>query len=92
MAKNGNGRKITMAIITLALIVAGTIAAIVKGYTKIEVEAQSHTTAIETVKIEGCLPARQGKTDIQLIKKDVEVIKDTQEKMDGKLDELLRRP
>lgn len=84
MAKNGNGRKATIAIISLALIVAGTIAAIVKGYTKMEVEAASHTTAIETIKEEGCLPARQSKTDI-------EVLKEGQKTINGKLDELLRR-
>lgn len=101
MAKNN--RRITIAIISLIITVVVIIAAIVKGYTKVEakVESQgeSHTIAIETIKNEGCLPARQSNIDIQLIQKDVETIQGnietiqkTQEKMDGKLDALLERP
>ena len=84
MAKN-NGRKTTISVIGLIITVVVIIAAIVKGYTKIEVEAVSHTTAIETIKTEGCLPARQGKTDIELIKKDIEHIRQG-------VDKLLERP
>ncbi len=79
-----NGRKTTIAIISLIVTVIVIIAAIVKGYTKMEVEANSHTTAIETIKNEGCLPARQSKTDI-------EVLKEGQKTMNEKLDELLKR-
>ena len=83
MAKNN--RRTTIAIISLIITVVVIIAAIVKGYTKIEVESQSHVTAIKTIKEEGCLPARQSKTDI-------EVLKEGQKTMNDKLDELLRRP
>ncbi|KKL60939.1 hypothetical protein LCGC14_1807610 [marine sediment metagenome] len=70
------------------------------GVLSSEVEQQDigHTAAIETIKNEGCLPARQSKTDIQLIQKDVESMLEKQDKsdirqeaMDGKLDELLKR-
>lgn len=83
MTKNGN-RKTTIAIIGLVITVVVIIAAIVKGYTKMEVEGQGHVTAIEVIKEEGCLPARQSKTDI-------EVLKEGQKTMNGKLDELLKR-
>lgn len=101
MAKNN--KRITITIIGLIVSIVVIIAAIVKGYTKIEAEVghqgENHMAAIETIKTEGCLPSRQSKTDIQIIQKDVEAIqKDietiqkTQTNMDGKLDELLRRP
>ena len=77
MAKNGN-RKTTIAIISLIITVVVIIAAIVKGYTKMEVGAEGHVTAIETIKTEGCLPARQSKTDIQLVQKDIEVMQKAQ--------------
>ena len=91
-------KKTTIAIISLIITVVVIIAAIVKGYTKMEVEGQGHVTAIETIKNEGCLPARESKIQIQLLQKDVKTILKKQDKsdikqetMDGKLDELLRR-
>lgn len=93
MAKNN--RKVTIAIIGLMISIVVIIAAIVKTYASIESEvkyqAESHTEKIETIKTEGCLPARQSKTDIQIIKADIETIKKVQTGMDGKLDELLKR-
>jgi len=93
-----NNRKTTIAIISLIITVVIIITAIVKGYTKMEVEGQGHVTAIETIKNEGCLPARESKIQIQLLQKDVKTILKKQDKsdikqetMDGKLDELLRR-
>ena len=84
MAKN-NGRKVTIAIISLIITVVVIIAGVVYGYAKMEVEAFSHSEDIETLKDEGCLPARQGKTDIELIKKDIEHIRQG-------VDKLLERP
>ena len=100
MAKNN--RKTTIALIGLTATVIVIIAAIVKGYVSLESEVEyqkkTHIAAVETIKNEGCLPARESKTEIQLIQKDIVTIKDsqkdmeeTQKAMDGKLDELLRR-
>lgn len=89
MAKNN--KKTTIAIISLIIVVIGIIAGVIKGYADMEAEAKTHTANIETIKEEGCLPAREGKTKIQIIQKDIETIKKTQEKMDGKLDKLLER-
>ena len=65
---------------------------------EVEDQGVGHVAAIETIKNEGCLPARESKIQIQLIQKDVETILKKQDKsdikqetMDGKLDELLRR-
>ena len=102
MAKDGNNRRVTIAIVSLVISVVVIIAAIVKGYTSIEKEVEhqekAHTAAVETIKTEGCLLARQSSIDIQLIQKDVEIvqkdieaIKGFQEKMDSKLDTLLER-
>ena len=79
-----NNKKTTIAIISLTITVVVIIAAIVKGYTKMEVEAKGHVTAIKTIKTEGCLPARQSKTDIA-------VLKEGQKTILGKLDELLEK-
>ena len=89
MAKDN--RKTTIAIISLIITVVVIIAAIVKGYTKMEVEGQGHVTAIKTIKTEGCLPARQSKTDIQLMQKDVEIIQRDVEGIKKGVDELLKR-
>ena len=89
MTKNNNGRKTTVAIISLIVTIVVVIAAGVKAYTvlaqDVEHQQTTHTSAIETIKEEGCLPARQGKTDIELIKKDIEHIKQG-------VDKLLERP
>ena len=94
MAKNN--RRTTVAVIGLIVTVIVIIAAIVKGYTSLEAEVKhqekTHTETVEMIKSEGCLPARKAKTDIQLIKQDIGTIKDTQKRMDGKLDRLLERP
>ena len=97
-----NNRKTTIAIISLIITVVIIITAIVKGYTSLESDVahqgKSHMDAIEMVKEEGCLPARESKIQIQLLQKDVKTILKKQDKsdikqetMDGKLDELLRR-
>ena len=97
-----NNRKTTIAIISLIITVVVIIAAIVKGYTKMEVEGQGHVTAIETIKIEGCLPARESKTAMELVKQDIVTIKEDQKEfkeevkaaqksIGSKLDTLLER-
>lgn len=98
-----NGRRTTIAVIGLIVTVIVIIVAVAKGYFSLEAEVahqeEVHTAAVETIKAEGCLPARKSETDIQIIQKDVEIIKSsqkdmeqTQKTMNGKLDELLRRP
>lgn len=89
MAKNN--RKTTIAIISLIISVVVIIAAIVKGYTKMEVGAEGHVAAIETIKNEGCLPARQSKTDIQLVQKDIEVMQKDIGDIKTGVNELLKR-
>lgn len=93
--KNGNGKFWIKLLISIGIVL---IAAAV-GYGVLRGEVSDNASNIETVKTEGCLPARQSKTDIQIIQKDVEIIKgsqkdmeETQKTMNGKLDELLRRP
>ena len=63
------------------------------GVLSSEVEQQDigHTAAIETIKNEGCLPARQSKTDIQLMQKDVEIIQRDVDDIKKGVDELLKR-
>lgn len=95
MAKNGNGKFWIKLLVSVGIVLLGVAA----GYGMLRGEVADNTSHIETVKTEGCLPARQSETDIQIIQKDVEIIKssqkdmkETQKTMDGKLDELLRRP
>ena len=95
MAKNGNGKFWLKLLVSIGIILIG----VAVGYGMLTRQVNDNTTSIKTVKTEGCLPARQSKTDIQIIQKDVEIIKgsqkdmeDTQKDMNNKLDELLRRP
>lgn len=92
MAKSGNGKFWIWILVTGATILTSICIAWATLSSEVEHQGTAHMEAIETVKTEGCLPAREGKTDIQLIKKDIGTIKETQKNMDGKLDELLRRP
>ncbi len=94
MAKNGN-RKTTIAIISLIVVVIAIIAGVIKGYSKLEAEVEhqeeTHTAAVETIKAEGCLPARQSKTDIQLVQKDIEVMQKDIGDIKTGVNELLKR-
>lgn len=93
MAKNG--RKTTIAVISLIITVIFIIVAVAKGYFSLEAEVahqeEVHTAAVETIKAEGCLPARQSKTDVQLIQKDVEIIQKDVDEIKKGVDELLKR-
>ena len=54
------------------------------GYGMLSQKVEDNTSHIETTKTEGCLPARQSKTDIA-------VLKEGQKTILGKLDELLEK-
>ncbi len=58
-----------------------------------EVEHQGtiHTVAIKSVKTEGCLPARQNKTTIEVLKEGQKTMNTKLDKIDSKMDELLKR-
>ncbi len=99
MAKNGNGKRTIFYIIGVIVSLASFSFIVVRAYTagvknyvtdhtelKAEVKHQeeTHTAAVETIKAEGCLPARQSKTDIA-------VLKEGQKTILGKLDELLEK-
>ncbi len=85
-----------MAIVGLIITVIVIIASVIKGYASLEAEVEhqgkGHVAAIDTIKKEGCLPARQSKTDIQLIQKDVETMKEDVDDIKKGVDELLKRP
>lgn len=73
---NGWVKAATLAITITALIIAG-----VKSYTTLSVQQEVGSQNRETLKTEGCLPARQNVTDIAVIKSKVEEINVTQKAM-----------
>ena len=87
MAKNGNGKFWLKLLVSIGIILIG----VAVGYGMLTRQVNDNTTSIKTVKIEGCLPARESRSQIQVIQKDIEIIKDTQDKMNRKLDRLLEK-
>ena len=87
MGKNGNGKFWLKFLVAIGVLLLG----FAVGYGMLSQKVEDNTLHIETTKTEGCLPARQSKTDIQLVQKDVEILKEGQKNMIGKLDELLEK-
>jgi len=70
MAKNGTWIRILVTL-GLALLIFAV------GYGMLKGKVSANTVRIEEVKKEGCIPAREAKTNIAVMKRDITHIKDT---------------
>lgn len=84
MAKNGTWIRILL-IIGIALLGFAASYGMFKG------NISKNTGDIKDLKAEGCIPAREAKTNIEVIRKDIEIIKSGQERQEGKIDRILER-
>jgi hypothetical protein len=115
--KNGNGKRTIFVIVGIIISLASLSFVVVKAYTagvkgyvqdytklkaEIEHQGEGHVAAIDTIKEEGCLPARESKTAMELVKQDIVTIKEDQKEfkeevkaaqksISSKLDTLLER-
>lgn len=73
---NGYVKGVTAAVAVILL-----IAAVVKAYAVINERQKVETEARQTLKDEGCMPARRNVTTIEVVKTKVEEIDETQKEM-----------
>ncbi len=91
MAKEKNGKFWLWILVSGGTIIASICIAWATLSSDVKHQGTAHMEAINQVKTEGCLPARQSKTDIQLMQKDVEIIQRDVDDIKKGVDELLKR-
>ena len=84
MAKNSNGKfKLISLIITLAILLIGGVS----GYVWTQADVRANTVQIVTIKKEGSDVAKEAKTNVSLIQKDIGYIQRDIGKILEKMDE-----
>jgi len=76
MAKNGTWIKL-LTVVGIALL------GFAVGYGMLKGKVSANTVKIEEVKNEGCIPAREAKTNIAVMQKDIEHIKGAVDRIEG---------